>query len=110
MQAPGRILRHYEEILLLSEQMLEAARAGNWDAMSELQQVYVSEVDQLRRLDHEAGLDQAETARRHHLLERILAHDAAIRNLVSPQLARLGALLDSTRRTRALNHAYGALA
>jgi len=104
------ISHHYQELLLLSAQMLDAARAGNWDAMDELQRIYVAEVDELRRLDHEAGLDDAEAARRHVLLEQILAHDAAIRNLVSPQLARLGALLDSSRRSSVLHRTYGALA
>ncbi|KDP86747.1 flagellar assembly protein FliT [Cupriavidus sp. SK-3] len=107
MEAVNMVARHYEELLLLSEQMLEAARAGNWDAMSDLQQVYVAEVEQLRRLGPQTTMSAHDRARRYGMLERILAHDASIRQLVVPQMARLEALLGSSRRRQELSHAYG---
>ncbi|GLC94524.1 flagellar protein FliT [Cupriavidus sp. TA19] len=107
MSVSDAVIRGYEELLLISEQMLEAARAGNWDAMSELQQVYVGEVDQLRALGPHPAPSAAERSRRYQLLERILAHDAAIRQIVMPQMSQLEALLGSTRRQRELGQAYG---
>ena len=41
------------------------------------------------------------------LLAKLLAHDAAIRNLVMPQLERLGSLMNNARRRRDINEAYG---
>ncbi|WP_454737362.1 flagellar protein FliT [Cupriavidus necator] len=105
-EASSPVIRGYEELLLLSEQMLEAARAGNWDAMSELQQVYVAEVDQLRALGPHPVPSAQERTRRYRLLERILAHDAAIRQIVMPQVSRLEALLGSSRRKQELGLAY----
>lgn len=102
------IVRSYEELLVLSEQMLEAARAGNWDAMSELQQVYLAEVERLRQLDHAVPFSDNERLRRFQLLERILAFDARIRDLTMPRLAHLGALLNSSRRRMDLSNTYGA--
>lgn len=101
------VTRGYEELLLISEQMLEAARAGNWDAMSELQQVYVAEVDQLRALAPQPAPSAEERTRRYRLLERILAHDAAIRQIVMPQMSQLEALLGNSRRRQELGQAYG---
>ncbi|RDK07019.1 flagellar protein FliT [Cupriavidus lacunae] len=106
-EASSPVTRGYEELLLLSEQMLDAARAGNWDAMSELQQVYVAEVDQLRVLPPQPVPSAQERTRRYHLLERILAHDAAIRQIVMPQMSRLEALLSNSRRRQELVQAYG---
>lgn len=106
MSVSAAVIRGYEELLLISEQMLDAARAGNWDAMSELQQVYVAEVDQLRALGPHPEPSAQERIRRYRLLERILAHDAAIRRILTPQLSRLEALLSSSRRKQELGLAY----
>jgi flagellar protein FliT len=104
------IVRSYEELLLLSEQMLEAAQASNWDALVDLQQVYLAEVDRLRGMDHSAPFSDRERLLRFQLLERILAHDARIRDLATPQLARLSELMGHSRRQQDLSAAYGALA
>lgn len=102
------IVRSYEELLVLSEQMLEAAKASNWDALSDLQKVYMAEVERLRQLDHSVPFSNDERLRRFQLLERILAYDARIRDLAMPQLAHLGALLNNSRRKQELSAAYGA--
>lgn len=107
MLAMSPIVRSYEELLVLSEQMLEAARAANWDALTDLQKVYMSEVDRLRVLDHDAPFSENERLRRFQLLERILAYDARIRDLTMPRLAELGALINNSRRKLDLSAAYG---
>ena len=101
------VIQIYEELVLLSEQMLEAARHGNWDAMTDVQRVYVAQVEALRRKDVPAPATAQERMQHQALLARLLAHDAAIRDLVMPQLQRLGELLGSTRRRRDVNEAYG---
>lgn len=107
MFAMSPIVRSYEELLVLSEQMLEAASASNWDALTDLQKVYQAEVERLRQLDHSAPFSDEERLRRFHLLERILAFDARIRDLTMPRLAELGRLLTNTRRKQDLATAYG---
>ncbi len=102
------IVRSYEELLVLSEQMFEAARASNWDELTDLQAVYMAEVERLRQLDHNAPFTDAERLRRFQLLERILAYDARIRDLTHPRLAELGALMSNSRRKLELSAAYGA--
>lgn len=101
------VVQIYEELVLLSEQMLEAARSGNWDAMTEVQRVYVAQVDALRSTHTQPPATMHERAQRAALLAKLLAHDAAIRNLVMPQLERLGSLMNNARRRRDINEAYG---
>lgn len=108
MLALSPIVRCYEELLTLSEQMLEAARSSNWDALTDLQKVYMAQVDQLRQLDHNAPFSEHERLLRFQLLERILAYDARIRDLTMPRLAHLGAMLNNTRRKQELTAAYSA--
>ncbi|UBM08598.1 flagellar protein FliT [Cupriavidus metallidurans] len=107
MPATPSVIQIYEELVLLSEQMLEAARHGNWDAMTEVQRVYVAQVETLRGRDTHPPATLQERMQRQALLAKLLAHDAAIRDLVMPQLQRLGELLGSARRRRDVNEAYG---
>ncbi|ODV41898.1 flagellar assembly protein FliT [Cupriavidus sp. UYMMa02A] len=104
------IVTCYEEILVLSGRMFEAAQAADWDAVTELQRGYLALVDRLRQFDHEAPFSDAERMRRYQLLDRILTYDAHIRDLAMPQLERIGGLLTSSRRHFDLNAAYGATA
>ncbi|MFJ1259832.1 flagellar protein FliT [Cupriavidus sp. CuC1] len=110
MTALSPILHCYRELELLAEQMLELARAGNWTAMTEVQQVYIMQVEQLRHMDHGAPISDRERMDRYRRLERILGYDAAIRNLLSPEMSRLGALLGNARRQQDLHQAYGSVA
>lgn len=107
MRTPDPVVLCYQELELLASQMLDAAQAGNWDAMTELQDVYLAHVDRLRGLPAEGPISETERAERFYLLERILGYDAAIRNLLMPQMARLAALLNSSRQQLGLHHAYG---
>ncbi len=52
------------------------ARASNWDALTELQQVYTAEVERLRAAGHSKPFSDNERLRRFQLLERILSFDA----------------------------------
>lgn len=102
------VLRCYEELELIVEQMLEASQAGNWDAMNELQVVYSAQVDLLRGIPDEAPLSSGERMMRHERLTRILAYDAAIRKIMVPEWTRLSEILGTARRRNSLNAAYGA--
>ncbi len=104
------IVTCYEEILVLSGRMFEAAQAEDWNAVTALQPAYLAMVDRLRQLDHEAPFSDAERMRRYQLLDRILTYDARIRDLAMPELRRIGSLLTSSRRQFDLSAAYGATA
>ncbi|WP_020205897.1 MULTISPECIES: flagellar protein FliT [Cupriavidus] len=104
----NHLIACYEALLVLSGQMCEAARAGDWDALSALQARYVAQVNVLRNNDDVVLLSPQERRYRYQMLETILSQDAAIRNLVMPQIERLGHLLNNSRRRQELHHAYGA--
>ncbi|MGN5479146.1 flagellar protein FliT [Cupriavidus basilensis] len=79
------IVTCYEEILVLSGRMFEAAQAADWDADHRAAACrYLALVDRLRQFDHEAPFSDAERMRRYQLLDRILTCDARIRDLAMP--------------------------
>jgi flagellar protein FliT len=99
-------LLRYEAIAALSARMLAAARRDDWSVLIELQDDYKHLVDSLKALDATVTLDEGERHRKFDLIRQILADDAAIRDLASPRLARLSALLAANRQTLALQDMY----
>ena len=97
----------YEQIAPLTGRMLELARAGDWDGLMTVERQVRSCVERMKEITPAAALDASELAQKQQLLRRILADDAEIRDLVTPQLARLGALMGNVRRQRDINQAYG---
>ncbi len=107
METVEQLFQRYEAIAKVVGEMLNAARADQWNTLIQLQDQYTALVDSLRPVDASFDLDEAQRARKHELIRRILADDAAIRDLITPRLARLSALLASSRHTRALQEMYG---
>jgi len=107
MSTPLTVLDHYEQIALITENMLAAARHDEWGDVLRLGQTYCESVERLREAGAQSVLDDAERASRHNLLVRILENDAGTRDLAMPQLARLSELLGRMKRQQSLLQAYG---
>jgi flagellar protein FliT len=107
MGTASPLLRCYEELERICKEMLQACEKQNWDAMTELQQVYCAQVEVLRvARDLPRELSAEERALRHRKLERILSYDAAIRKILVPEWERLSDLLGTARRRLDLGHTY----
>ncbi|MFM0201050.1 flagellar protein FliT [Paraburkholderia fungorum] len=102
-----QLLMRYDSVLHASERMLGAAREENWDTVIELQTQYSALADTLRPVDAIVPLDDSQRARKYDVTRRILSNETAVRELAAPRLARLSALLESGRQTRALHKMYG---
>lgn len=106
MLASSPILTCYVELEALAKRMLGAAQAGRMDDVYALQESYLARVEHLKTLDHDTPASVDERDRRRDHLERILACDAAIRDLLMPEWNRLSDLLRNSRRQRDLHQAY----
>jgi len=101
------ILLQYEIIADLSGKMLQHAQSSDWNGVIALGKLYHDAVEQLQAL---APLDQSDKEARKSLLTKILDDDARIRDLATPELARLGTLLGNMRRHQAVLETYHASA
>ncbi|MDA0575371.1 flagellar protein FliT [Burkholderia gladioli] len=108
MSREAAYLARYEAIAEVSGRMLAAARGADWLAVDGLQAEYQTLVDGLKAAEEGVMLDPAERGHKYALIRRILADDAAIRDLASPEVARLSALFDAGRSTRMLKDIYQA--
>jgi flagellar protein FliT len=107
MTSNAEYLARYEAIAAISARMLIAARRTLWNDLVSLQEEYRLMVDALKDAEFGVKLDEVERARKYDLIRRILADDAAIRDLANPRMANLSALF-AGRPARVLKELYGA--
>lgn len=103
MTTPNPVLRQYEVIAAISDEMSAAALDNHWERLVELGQHYRQAVDALRDLKH---LSLEDRGARRELLNLILNNDARIRELAHPELRRLRSLLGTMKRQQAVLQAY----
>lgn len=99
-------LQHYESIAVASGEMLTAARAGDWDALIAAESRCAASIKALAAVGDARPASESERARRIELIRKVLADDAAIRDLTQPWLRRLEDFLHSAGNTRRLQNAY----
>jgi len=85
----GALLRHYGMLESASEEMVEAARKGDWDSVCRLEAASVVVIAQLRALAEEQSLQPHEHSERLRILKAIVANDAEVRRIASPLPAYL---------------------
>ncbi len=93
------LLNYYEAIERASEDMLEAARVGNWDHVVKLEGACAVLIAQLRSNAAEKQLGADEAQLKSRIMQRILVNDAEIRQLAEPWLEDLDSILAGRPKT-----------
>jgi flagellar protein FliT len=100
------IVDTYETMAVITDQMLRAANDSDWDRLAELEQQCALHVRQLK--EHEPQpLAGAQRVKKVDAIRRMLAADRQIRDLTTPWMARLSALIPNTSTERRVARAYG---
>src|SRR5258706_8808727 len=87
------LLNYYEAIERASQDMLEAARSGNWDHVVKLEGACALLISQLKHAAATQGLGSEEAQLKSRIMQRILVNDAEIRQLAEPWLEELDDIL-----------------
>ena len=93
------LLNYYEAIERASQDMLEAARAGNWDHVVKLEGACALLISQLKHAATRQALGPEEAQLKSRIMQRILVNDAEIRQLAEPWLDELNDLLAARPQT-----------
>lgn len=93
------VLNYYEAIEKASADMLDAARAGDWDQVVKLEGACVLLISQLKQAAREQPLAQDEARIKSRIMQRILLNDAELRHLAEPWLEDLDDLLAGRPKT-----------
>jgi flagellar protein FliT len=108
MMNSQEVISLYETVADITDQMLAAARNGNWDELVVLEARCANHVAVLKTAEPPAPLSGLLRERKVKILQKILSDDREIRNLTEPWMAHLSKLINSTGTERKLNKAYGA--
>jgi flagellar protein FliT len=93
------LLQYYQAIEKASQDMLEAARNGNWDQVLKLEGACALLISQLKQRATEQPLGGDEVQFKSRIMQRILVNDAEIRQLAEPWLDDLDHLLAGKPKT-----------
>jgi flagellar protein FliT len=100
------VITLYETVAIITDQMLAAARAGDWDQLIALESRCSSHVSILQAEEPPVPLTGAVRNHKVNIIKKILADDREIRNITEPWMAQLAGLINSTGTERKLNQAY----
>ena len=103
----GQLLDTYDQLSNTTAHMLSAAQAGDWERLVSLENDCSNLVARLSRLENDDPLPEGLRVRKAAMIRKVLADDAAIRDITQPWLAQLGTMLGANRRERLLLKSYG---
>ncbi|WP_338720255.1 flagellar protein FliT [Herbaspirillum sp. DW155] len=101
------IIAIYESISQLTDEMLSAARAGDWDLLAALEAQCGKHIASLRYSEESVTLPEPLRHRKVDIIKKILEDDRDIRNLTEPGLRKLSALIQSNQTEQKLLNTYG---
>lgn len=90
-------IKLYEEISTLSQSMVNAAQANNWDRLVELERRVAVLRNQLIASDTNLALSTPELLHKQSLIQQILEDDAEIRRHTEPWMERVRQFLGSQK-------------
>ncbi|HPX88207.1 MAG TPA: flagellar protein FliT [Methylophilaceae bacterium] len=96
----------YESVAGIMHRMLDAAKQQEWDALAEMESHCAQMVQMIKVMETASSLTEEELARKLISVKSILANDREIRNIVSPWMAKLNAMMHSNQMEQKLSQAY----
>jgi len=103
------VLSVYAAMADLTEQMVQAAKRSDWDALVLLEQRCAAHVQTLCAQEPPQPMSGAERERKIELIRQMLNADRQIRDLTMPWMAQLSKLINATGTERRIVNAYGSV-
>ncbi|HCR0682828.1 TPA: flagella biosynthesis regulatory protein FliT [Klebsiella aerogenes] len=107
MERQQQLLAAYQQIHTLSSQMIALARAGQWEALVEMQFAYVTAVEKIAEFTGKAGPSLALQEMLNAKLKQIIDNEGVLKGLLQQRMEQLKTLIDQSTRQNAVNNAYG---
>ena len=101
------MIAFYEEVAVITDRMLAAARAGEWEQLVALEARCSALIAFLKTQPPSPPLTGEAREQKIRIIKKILADDCEIRNITEPWMAHLAELINSSGAERKLHQAYG---
>ncbi len=109
MDACLSLLAHYQQILVLSENMLSMARQSDWDNLVYVEEKYVQAVAQISERNAKLGNTPLPAAIEDDIalvLRQLLENEKEVNQLLQARLNQLRDLIGQSNRQQAINSTY----
>lgn len=97
----------YETMVGITERMLAAASANEWDRLAELEQECALYARRLKANEGAQPLAGQQRLRKVDAIRRMLDADRKIRDITTPWMAHLSSMMKNTSTERRVVRAYG---
>ncbi|MFP5390422.1 MAG: flagellar protein FliT [Gammaproteobacteria bacterium] len=108
MMTSQQVVSTYEAMVAITGQMLQAATDSDWDRLADLERQCAAHVRALKESEPVQPLVGANRTRKVEAIRKMLDDDRKIRDLTTPWMARLSAMISNAGAERRLARAYGA--
>lgn len=108
MHVSQSMLSGYQRILNLSTDMLQLAQQADWEKLIELEQQYVSTINELPidTKEQPYSLTLSEQQQIQDCLRQILHNESEISRLLKARMEELKTLIGTSSRQKSVNQAY----
>jgi flagellar protein FliT len=96
----------YETVANLTDKMVDAVRSNNWALLAQLEASCSIHIQAIKDNDVPVVLVREERAEKVRFINKILADDKKIRDILHPKSAQLGELMQRSGTHHKLNKAY----
>lgn len=103
------LLIGYQQLLALSNHMLEQAQSSEWDELIAHEQKYVRLVESVARDQDTKALPAQLQFQIRPLLKQVLDNETVLRNLLATRMEELRTLVQTTTQQQKLTSTYGRL-
>ncbi|MBW1212680.1 flagellar protein FliT [Pantoea allii] len=110
MSNPLELLKGYQQLLTLSNAMLEHARQGQWDELLSCESTYISSVERVARDNDADILSALQRAQIRPLLEQILRNETTLKTLLGERMHELRSLVTTSTQQQNVMTSYGNMA
>lgn len=107
MEHYQQLLSAYQQIQTLSEQMISLAQVGQWDALIEMELIYVQAVEKTAKLVTIAELSPTLQEILRNKLQQILNNETELKRLMQLRMDELTVLIGQSTRQSVVNSTYG---
>jgi flagellar protein FliT len=101
------LMEIYENVALITDKMLNAAKSEDWDLLIELETHCSTHVKTLQMNETQDELTEEMRQRKVNVIKKILADDREIRVLTEPWMEQLSQIMQSSQSSRLLTKTYG---
>lgn len=99
----ANLIEYYEAIERASDEMVDAARQGNWSEVVRIEGACALLIGRLQDAAQDTRLTPEQVKHKSRIMQRILHNDAEIRHLVEPWLAEVDDMLGAGAPQRTLH-------